>query len=110
MNPTAEQINLWNSQQNQKRAPEIQRLVPITVELAKKAARSGITVADIRLAAVQRGILTGAEKGRELSYLNAVPRAAGLHNTRQYRRSVIDKAHGNLNVVWLLPEYAEAAA
>lgn len=80
----------------------IAALVPLAQELARTAGPAGITVADIRLAAVQRGLLSGNEEGRELSYLSAVPPAAGLKPTGTFRRSVIVKTHGNLNQVWRL--------
>ena len=86
-----------------KHRPEIAALVPLACELAQRAGESGITVSDLRLYAVQRGILTGEERGRELSYLGAVMQAAGLTRTGSYRRSDIGKAHGNLNACWRLP-------
>jgi hypothetical protein len=89
-------------------ADKIAALVPIAHELAEKVGVHGITVSDIRIVAVQRGILSGQEKGRDLSYLSAVPPAAGLEPTGEYRRSVIVKTHGNLQQSWRLPAFGRA--
>ena len=82
---------------------DVERLVPLARELAKKAGRDGVIIADLRIVAVQRGILTGAETGRALSYLASVMKRAGLVATKEFRRSHIDKSHGNLHRVWSLP-------
>jgi hypothetical protein len=103
--PTATQVGLAARDLSATRhARDIERLAPIARELAAKVGVPGITVSDIRIVAVQRGVLTGAETGRELSYLSAVPPAAGLEPTGEYRRSVIVKTHGNLQQIWRLPE------
>lgn len=76
----------------------IRRLVPVARGLA---ARGGpITVADVREEAVRLGILTGEEKGRALSFLGSVMRRAGLRPLGVWRRSSIEKTHGNLNQEW----------
>lgn len=92
------------------RARDSERLQALAVELAQKAGRNGVCVSDLRIAAVNRGLLTGEERGRRLSFLGAVMRKAGLVSTGQYRRSDIPKAHGNLGLIWVAPEYAEQAA
>lgn len=84
------------------RAADIARLVPLARELATKAGASGITVSNLRLAAVARGLLTGQETGRRLSFLGAVMRKAGLRNTGEWRRSDVQRSHGNLNAIWVL--------
>jgi hypothetical protein len=95
-------------------ARQVERLIPVAVELAQKAGRSGVTVGDLRITAVNRGILTGAEgaphpgtgklmKPRELSYLGSVMKAAGLVPTDDYRRSDVPGSNGNLHKVWLAP-------
>jgi hypothetical protein len=71
--------------------------------------RHGVTASDIRIAGVNRGLLTGEERGRTLSWLSKVPAAAGLVTTGNYRRSDVPKAHGNLNAVWVLPEFQQEA-
>jgi hypothetical protein len=81
-----------------RRAGQIARLAPLARELA--GAGLPLTVADVREEAVKRGILTGAERGRELSYLGAVMKAAGLRPLGTWRRSHVEKAHGNLNQEW----------
>ena len=77
-------------------------LVPLARELARKVGAVGITVSDLRLYAVQRGLLTGGETGKTLSYLGAVLKRAGLTATDHVRRSVIGRSHGNLQRVWTL--------
>ena len=84
------------------RAADIERLIPLARELATKAGHQGITVSNLRLAAVARGLLTGQEAGRRLSFLGAVMKRAGLRNTGTFRRSDVERAHGNLGVVWRL--------
>lgn len=83
-----------------KNARNIARLVPLAQELAAKAGAHGITVSDLRIVAVQRGILTGQETGRSLSYLGAVMQQAGLEATTEFRRSTVVRTHGNLGKVW----------
>lgn len=84
-------------------------LVAIALELARKAGPAGVTVADIRITAEQRGLLTGHEHGRQLSWLNRIPKAAGLERTGELRSSTRKKAHGNLQRVYVLPEQADEA-
>lgn len=76
----------------------IARLTPLAKELSERSAV--IAVDDLRIVAVQRGILTGGETGRTLSFLPAVFQAAGLEPTGQYRRSSIPRSHGNLCATW----------
>jgi hypothetical protein len=78
----------------------VKLLVPIAQELAQRAGPQGITVANLRLEAVRRGILSGEEQGRALSFLGAVMRKAGLTATNDWRRSHISKSHGNAHRVW----------
>jgi hypothetical protein len=76
-------------------AAEIQRLVP----LAQRLAEAGpITTETLRRAA---GLWES--RGRELSYLGAVMKAAGLVPTGAYRRSELPASHGNLIVEWRKP-------
>lgn len=104
-----EQPSLWPIRpQVQKWRAEIEQLAPLMYELARKAAADGghgATVSDLRIVAVQRGIvLTGREKKRDLSYLGAVPKAAGLEPVPgQFRRSDIPDSHGNLQRLWRVP-------
>ena len=83
------------------RREQIARLVPVARQLAYRAGEDGITVANLRLEAVRRGILTGGETGRYLSYLGAVMKKAELTPTG-YRRSHIPQSHGNLHRVFVL--------
>lgn len=79
---------------------DVERLVPVARELATSAGADGVTVGDLRTAAVARGLLTGEERGKRLAFLGGVMRAAGLVRSEEYRRSSIDRSHGNLHVVW----------
>ena len=90
---------------------DIERLTRLAAELGLKAGRHGVTVSDLRIAAENRGILTGDESAARMKQLNlgAVMRAAGLYATKQYRRSDVGRAHGNLNAVWTTIEWAEVA-
>jgi hypothetical protein len=97
--PDPEQVHLW-SRPNSRHSHRITLLVPLAKEIARKSGSHGCTVGDLRLAAVQRGLLSGHEKGRELSYLGAVMRAAGLVGTEHFRRSVIERSHGNLHRIF----------
>ena len=80
---------------------DIEALIPLAQELARKAGVSGVCVSDLRVVATQRGLL-GASVGRKLSFLGAVMQAAGLTPTDQWRRSVIPGSNGNLNRCWRL--------
>lgn len=104
------QLSLLPSERVAHRQRDIQRLIPLAIELAEKAGSSGITVADLRIAAVQRGLLTGEESGRRLSFLGVVMKQAGLVATSEYRRSVIPRSHGNLHRLFVAPRYAEGVA
>lgn len=85
---------------------DIERLVPLAQELAQKAGKHGVTVSNLRFAAIKDGLLTGEEQGRRLSFLGKVMHAAGLVSTGQYRRSDIAKSHGNIQLIWTLAEFA----
>jgi len=87
-------------------AHDLDRLVPLAKELAYRAGADGITVENVRRKAVDRGLLTGQEQGRALSYLGGLMRRAGLVSTGQYRRSGIGRSHGNLNQVWVDRRFA----
>lgn len=79
---------------------------PIARELATAREDRRLTVADLRHEAVKRGVLTGAEQGRRLSFLHAVMPAAGFEPTADFERSNIPRSHRNLNRVHWLPEPA----
>lgn len=82
----------------------IDRLVPIARELARQAGSGGITVSALEREAGARRIALGDSP----DWLGAVMQAAALVATGQYRRSLIPKKHGNLQRVWLHPEFAHA--
>lgn len=86
-----------------KHEADIQRLVPLARELAATARPHGIMVSDLRVIGTQRGLLTGRETGRQLSYLGKVMERAGLAPTGEYQRSVVVRSHGNLQMTWKLP-------
>lgn len=95
-------LPLWAEPGEPDEQRQIDRLVPIARELAAKAGAQGITVSDVRIVAEARGLLTGEERGRRLSYLGKVMEAAGLAKTGDFRRSDIPRSHGNLHAVWRL--------
>jgi hypothetical protein len=76
----------------------IEKLVPLARWLAHQAGEAGVTVADVRLLAEQRGLLPES-KGRRLSWLGAVMPRAGL-KPAGWRRSFLAKSHGNLQRVY----------
>lgn len=88
------------AQAAERHAEAIDRLLPLAKVLADHAGEQGITIADLRDAAVECELLTGEEVGRQLSYLGAVMRDAGLEQTGEYRRSHVKRSHGNLHAVW----------
>lgn len=87
----------WGASRHQ---AAIALLVPLAQELAHRAGSHGITVADLRIVGAQRGLLPNAGEGRQLSYLGAVMKAAGLRATKDLRRSVVPETHGNIGRVW----------
>jgi len=100
--PDPTQIDAWSSPSAAKHSHRITLLVPVVRELASKAGQQGVTISDVRLVAVQRGLLPETAKGRELSWLGALCRAAGLIATDQTRRSVIAQSNGNRQTVWVI--------
>jgi len=84
-------------------------LVVIAKELAETQIY-GVTVEEIRFEAERRGILTGNEQGRELSYLSSIPKAAGLRVTGERVRSSRPGAHGNYQSVWYVDPNRAAVA
>ena len=80
----------------------IEKLIPIAQGLAR-VRPEGVTIADVRHEAVRQCILQGKPKGRELAFLGAVMRRAGLVSTDDVRRSDVEGSHGNLQRVWKRP-------
>jgi hypothetical protein len=62
------------------------------------ALRGPVTIDDVRREA---GLLEG--RGRSLSFLGAVCKAAGLVPRGRYVRSELAISHGNLRQTWRLP-------
>jgi len=77
------------------------RLVEIAQGLSR--VRPDVTVAEVRFEAVRQCILKGKARGRELAFLGAVMKRAGLVSTEEFRRSDVDVSHGNLHRVWKRP-------
>lgn len=104
---------------------DIERLRPHVLELARHlgAARlqggantqeegetiGGITAADVRRLGEQRGIFSGHETGRQLSWLGPAMKTFGLVATRFVRRSEhrTNRSHGNRHTVYVHPDYAK---
>lgn len=76
----------------------LDRLEPLAKELLSRHPE-GITVSNVRLAAVQRGLLTGGETRAQLACLGALMQRVG-EPTTEFRRSDVAKARGNLNRVY----------
>jgi len=89
-----------------KHGPEIAALVPVAVELARKAGPAGVTVSDVRIVGAQRGLVDPltAGRGRALSWMSAVMQRAGLEPTDRMRRSEIPGSHGRLQRIWMAPD------
>jgi hypothetical protein len=100
------QVELFAAPAAAKHAEEIERLVPVVRRLALAQGSYGVTVSDLRFVAAREGLVPNVGIGRQLSYLGAVMRAAGLTPTGERRRSIVPQAHGNLNTVWRVPEGA----
>lgn len=81
----------------------IAQLIPIAQGLARMAGARGVTVADVRTEAVRQCILPASSRGRQLAFLGAVMKRAGLVSTEDFRRSDVDASHGNLHRVWKAP-------
>lgn len=100
----------------QKHGPAYLLVVGLARSLAFTAGRDGITVADLREAALKNlntlpelaKALPEKGRGRELAWLGGVLKAAGLRATDRMRRSHIPGTHGNRNVVYLHPDLTEA--
>jgi hypothetical protein len=86
----------------------IERLAKIAESVALDAGLFGITVSDIRMEAFRKGLLTGYEKGHQLSYLGSVPPAAGLVKTTETRRSTLAVTHRVRQVVWVHPSFVRS--
>lgn len=87
-------------------AEEIAALIPIAQALALRAGSLGIIAADVRLAGVQQGILPARPVGRSLSWIGVVMLAADLVPTGEYRRSFLARSNGNLQRVYVHPDFA----
>lgn len=88
-------------------ARDVERLTTLAGELALKAGKHGVTVSNLRLAAVAGEILTGEESEARMKRLNlgAVMRKAGLYRSGDYRRSDVGRSHGNLHAIWVVEEF-----
>jgi hypothetical protein len=101
-------LDLWTQAGETMVERQLERLIPIAKELAQKAGCHGVTISDVRICAVNRGVLTGEEAGKRLSYLGSVMEAAALVPTDGFRRSSIPKSHANLHRVFVAQEFAAA--
>lgn len=88
--------------------PVVQKLTALADSLARDARGVGITVSDIRKEAFRKGLIRGTERGRNLSFLGSIPLFAGLLKTGRYVRSDLNVTHGNLQMVWVHPDYQAA--
>lgn len=83
----------------------IRELVPLAIELARKAGREGITVANLRQAAQLE--VQDREHQRAYSWLGAVLKRAGLIHTSE-RRMTAEARTRNRNDVWVHPDFRMA--
>lgn len=90
----------WSVSGEQDIERQIERMAAIARELGEKAGDRGCTISDVRITAENRGVLTGEERGRRLSYLGTVMKRAGLEPTEEFRRSDIPRSNGNLHRVY----------
>lgn len=82
-------------------AEEVRKLVPVAEELVDRL--GSITVVELRETAAARGLIPEHGKARELSWLGAVFRAAGLETTGERRRHRVPGTHGKWVAVWRRP-------
>jgi len=87
----------------------LETLVPLARELARKSGAHGVTVSDVRITAVNRGLMTDEESRTRGSALGQLMKMAGLVETPEFRRSSIGRSHSNNHRVWVAPEFARAA-
>lgn len=104
------ELTLFTAQQAQRRVAskhgvQIAAIAPLMRSLAFKAGRLGVTVGDLRCHGMRLGALPVMGKGRELSWLSAVPRAAGLVATEKRRMCDLPDSR-NDHRVWLHPDFA----
>lgn len=99
---------LEEAAERESRKAIIEKLIPLAQELAQRAGHDGITVANLRHAAVRRGLLpqTGKEQ-RDLSFLGVVLKKAKLISTDRFRRSDVVRSHGNPHRVYVAIDYHE---
>jgi hypothetical protein len=90
----------WSTSGEQDIERQIERMAAIARELGEKAGDRGLTISDVRITAENRGVLTGEERGRRLSYLGTVMKRAGLEPTEEFRRSDVPRSNGNLHRVY----------
>jgi hypothetical protein len=93
---------LENSSRREANETALNMLEPLARDLAFEAGPQGVTVADLREAAEDKGVALP----KTLASLGCVMRRAGLITTGRTRRSHIIESHGNLQVVWLHSKYA----
>lgn len=101
--PPPENIDEWTKRAARAHRQEIEALVPLVLELARRAGSAGITVDNVLTTAAQRGLMPLLGKGRQHSFLGALCRTAGLVPTGQRVRSGIPGKNGNLRQVWVIP-------
>jgi len=87
----------------------LETLVPLAIELARKSGAHGVTVSDVRITAVNRGLMTDEESRTRGSALGQLMKMAGLVPTDDTRRSDVAQSNRNRHTVWVAPEYARAA-
>ena len=82
---------------------DLEALIPIAIDLARKAGPHGIIAGDVRIVAERLGLIGKSPNQRTLSWLTWVGKKAGLVNTGRRRLSTIGR---NDHCIYVLPEYA----
>lgn len=88
------------------RKRDIERAAVVALEMSHVFKSRGFTVQAIRAECLKRGIITGGEQGRALSWFGVVPRKAGLVRKKSEREY---NDQGNDHVVWIHPDYVTVA-
>jgi hypothetical protein len=85
----------------EKQAAWLEALVPLAQYLARE--QGEITMTDVRKAATEVGLMTGAETPGQLSALGSLGKLAGLRPTGRYKKSDLDSTHARPQMIWSRP-------
>lgn len=83
-----------------------EKLLPLIKQMLDEAGAAGVTPHAVRFAAENRGLVTGKESGRYLSFLAGLFKAAGAV-PGAYVTSKHPRRRGAVTRSWVLKEFAE---